>query len=66
MLKVGSLQMAILMVRGGDNFNVSARDFQVANAKWGKDVASLQGKTRRKVKPADIRPGNMIAWQINA
>jgi hypothetical protein len=56
--------MAISMVRSGDNFNVSAHDFQVANAIWGKDVASLQGKTRqRKGKPADMRLGSMVVQQ---
>jgi Zinc knuckle len=59
-----SVQMAISMIRSGDNFNVSAHDFQVANAIWGKDVASLQGKIRRrKAKPADMRLGSMVIQQ---
>lgn len=59
-----SVQMTISMIRSGDNFNVSAHDFQVANAIWRKDVASLQGKTRkRKAKPADMSTGNMVLQQ---
>jgi hypothetical protein len=37
------------------NFDVTARDFEIAEAIWGKDVASLKGKTKRKASPvADI------------
>ena len=55
------------MVRSGDTFDVSAHDFQVANAVCWKDVSLLQGKTRgRKAKPADMRLGNMIVQQINS
>ena len=37
------------------NFDITTRDFQIADAAWGKDMASLKGKTTKRVSPsADI------------
>jgi hypothetical protein len=40
-----SVQQAIWTVSSGINFDVSARDFEIADAIWGKDLALLKGKT---------------------
>jgi hypothetical protein len=34
------------------NFDITARDFEVADAIWGKDIASLKGKTKRRATTA--------------
>lgn len=31
-----------------NNFDVTARDFQIADAIWGKNIASLKGKTTKR------------------
>ena len=50
-----SVEMAIAMIRGGNNFNVSEADFRNAHTIWGKCLASLRGKTHKKSSPvADI------------
>jgi Zinc knuckle len=37
------------------NFDVTARDFEIADAIWGKDIASIKGKTKKRANPvADI------------
>ena len=43
-----SVRDAIDMVSSGANFEVSGKDFQVADAIWGKDMASIKGKTTRR------------------
>ena len=49
------VEMAIAMIRGGSNFNVSEADFRNAHTIWGKCLASLRGKTHKKSSPvADI------------
>jgi hypothetical protein len=40
-----SVPQAIRAAGSGSNFDVTARDFEIAEAIWGKDVASLKGKT---------------------
>jgi hypothetical protein len=50
-----SVPQAIRAAGSGSNFDVTARDFEIAEAIWGKDVASLKGKTKKKETPvADI------------
>ena len=50
-----SVTEAISMMNSGTNFDVTARDFQVAESIWGKDRASLQGKTTKRASPiADV------------
>jgi hypothetical protein len=59
-----SVQQAIRTVSSGSNFDVTARDFEVADAIWGKDVASLKGKTQKKATPvADININPTLARQ---
>ena len=49
------VEMAIAMIRGGNNFSVSEADFRNAHTIWGKCLASLRGKTHKKSSPvADI------------
>ena len=47
-----SVEMAISMLRDGSGFDVSEYDFRVADAIWGKDIASKKGKTTKKVTTA--------------
>ena len=47
-----SVEMAISMLREGSGFDVSEYDFRVADAIWGKDIASKKGKTTKKVTTA--------------
>ena len=50
-----AVDMAMSIVNSGSNFDISARDFQVAEAIWGKDMASVKGKTtKRATVSADI------------
>jgi hypothetical protein len=50
-------------VSNGSNFDVTARDFEVADAIWGKDVASMEGKTKKQATPvADIDISPTLAW----
>jgi hypothetical protein len=50
-----SVEMAISMLRDGSGFDVSEYDFRVADVIWGKDIASIKGKTTKKVTmSADI------------
>ena len=49
------VEMAIAMIRGGNNFKVSEADFRNAHTIWGKCLASMRGKTHKKPSPvADI------------
>jgi hypothetical protein len=47
-----SVEMAISMLRDGSGFDVSEYDFRVADAIWGKDIASIKGKTTKKATAA--------------
>ena len=59
-----SIQQAIDIVTRGRNFDVTARDFAVADAIYGKDIASLKGKTtKRATKVADISIGAAVEQQ---
>jgi hypothetical protein len=42
-----SVKNAIAMLRDGIGFDVTRYDFQVADAIWGADIASMTGKTTR-------------------
>ena len=47
--------MAMSIINSGSNFDISARDFQIAGSIWGRDMASLKGKsTKRATVAADI------------
>jgi hypothetical protein len=60
------------MVNSGSNFSVSARDFKVAEAIWGKDVPSLKGKTKKQataiadmsVKPSLVQQQQVLAIRV--
>jgi hypothetical protein len=43
-----SVENAIAMLRDGSGFDVTPYDFQVPDAIWGPDIASLRGKTTEK------------------
>ena len=50
-----SVGMAMSIVNTGSNFVISSRDFQVAEAIWGRNMASMNGKTtKRATVVADI------------
>lgn len=59
-----SVENAIAMLRDGSGFDVTPYDFQVADAIWGPDIASLRGKTTRS-KPmiADVTLGVPVLQQ---
>ena len=40
-----AVEEAIAMLRDGNDFNVTEYDYRVADAIWGKDIASIKGKT---------------------
>ena len=46
-----SVGQAIRTSNSGSNFEITARDFEVADAIWGKDVASMKGKTKKQASP---------------
>ena len=43
-----TVEQAMRIINCGSNFDVTARDFQIADAIWGKDIASLKGKTTKR------------------
>ena len=45
------VEMAIAMLRGGNNFSFSETDFRNAHTTWVKCIASLRGKTHEKSSP---------------
>jgi hypothetical protein len=50
-----SVGQAIRTANSESNFDVTARDFEIEDAIWGKDIASIKGKTKKQVTPvADI------------
>ena len=56
-----TVEQAMSIINSGSNFEVSARDFQIAEAIWGKDIASLKGKTtKRATAVADITVSTKI------
>ena len=59
-----SVSQAIDIVSRGRNFDVTARDFMVADAIYGKDIASIKGKTTKTTtKVADITIGSAVVQQ---
>ena len=59
-----SVAQAIGILNSGSNSEVTARDFQIADAIWGADIASLKGKTTKKATAvADIIVNKKIAQQ---
>jgi Zinc knuckle len=59
-----SVDKAIQMVETGSNFDVTGRDFKIADSIWGKDVASVNRKTKKRASPvADINVGPTIVQQ---
>lgn len=55
---------AMNIVGRGRNFDVTARDFMVADAIYGKDIASMKGRTTKSAtKIADITIGAAIVQQ---
>lgn len=50
MVRMGfpSAAMAMSIVNSGSNFDISSRDFRVAEAIWGRHMASLKGKTMKR------------------
>ena len=57
-----SIPQAIQICSTGKNFDTTAYDFEVAEAIWGKDLATIKGKTHKKPSAvADITLGTPIA-----
>ena len=55
---------SIAILNSGSNFDVTARDFQIADAIWGADIASLKRKTtKRATAVADITVNSKIVQQ---
>jgi hypothetical protein len=53
-----SVDTALGTLRNGSDFSVSDYDFKIADAIWGRDIASIQGKTTKKAtRKADITLG---------
>jgi hypothetical protein len=46
-----SVAQAIRTASSGSNFDVTARDFEIADVIWGKDIASMKGKTKKQATP---------------
>ena len=56
-----TVEQAMSIVNTGSNFEITARDFQIADAIWGKDIASVKGKTvKRSTDAADITVSTKI------
>lgn len=45
---LASIDKAIEIITRGSNFNVTARNFAVAQSIWGPNIASLKGKTKKR------------------
>ena len=46
-----TVAQAMAIVNSGSNFEVTSRDFQIADAIWGAGIASLKGKTTKRATP---------------
>ena len=58
------VSQAIDITNRGSNFDVTARDFAVANAIWGSDIASMKGKTKKRpTAAADMTIGSQLIQQ---
>jgi hypothetical protein len=51
-----SVAQAIRTANSGSDFDVTVRDFEIADAMWGKDIASMKGKTKKQATP--VRQSN--------
>lgn len=50
-----TVEQAMSIVNAGSNFDITARDFQIADAIWGKDIDSMKGQTSKRATPvADL------------
>lgn len=59
-----SVTQAIRTANSGSNFEVTGRDFEIADAIWGKDVSSIKGKTKKQASPMpDISIGPALVQQ---
>lgn len=59
-----SVENAISIIKGGDNFGVSEIDFRVADAIWDKDITSMRGSVKRRATPpADIQIAARVVQQ---
>ena len=60
-----AVEEAISMLRDGSDFKVSEYDFRVADSIWGKDIASLKGKTtkRKSLKPNTVLAPSVVQLQ---
>ena len=47
--KMGRPSVEMGMLRDGTDFDIREYDFKVADAMWGKDIASLKGKSTKRV-----------------
>ena len=56
-----TVEQAMAIVNSGSNFDVSSRDFQIADAIWGKDIASLKGKT---IKNATVAADIVVSTKL--
>ena len=66
------VDMAIAMIRGGNNFGVSENDFRVAHSIWGKCLASMKGKNHKRpthaadmtITPAQVQKQQVLSVDI--
>lgn len=59
-----TVQQAMSILNSGSNFEVTARDFQIADAIWGTNIASIKRKTiKRATTSADITVNAKIVQQ---
>ena len=59
-----SVENAMSMVGNGTNFDITPRDFKVAESIWGRDLYSMKGNTTRMTSPvADITVGPAVVQQ---
>ena len=58
------VSQAIDITNRGSNFDVTARDFAVADAIWGSDIASMKGKTKKRpTTVADMTIGSQLVQE---
>ena len=58
-----TVEQAMAIVNSGSNFDVSSRDFQITDAIFGKDIASLKGKTIKISLSAQNSYKEIKCWQ---